>query len=1310
KAIVQSQSTIKGKGQIQLNVPDVAPGEYILEVKGDNFKDQATVKLENQYLVFLETDKPIYKPGQTIFIRIMTLNPELRPVAENATVDVQDAKGIKIFRTEAKTDEFGMTSVELPLSSEPNLGTWKITAKTEKSETQLDVRVEEYVLPKYEISVDLPRDWFLVSETIKGKVAATYSFGKPVKGELQIKALKYVGTWQNYATVNLAIDGSKEFEIPAAGYVAGVPAAQGQGNVKLEFTVTENATAYVEKTNRMLTVSQSSVNLSIIPASASFKPGLPFSFMVISRTPDNQLVDTPLKAQVSYVDQDFKTVQVINLTGETTRGKKVFELNPPSGSIALTIDCNNGNAYASRTIESAYSPTGNFINIEQITEGELKVGDTAKFWVYSTNPSSNFYYEVIARGQVVFSSYSQKSEIALTLTPAMSPSARILIYQILPNSEVAADYLPFKVTAGYPHKVTLSTSVEQAKPGDNIDIIVQTEGVSQVGLAAVDKSVFILAENRMNLQQVFDELEKLYMNPQIEVHSVSINNGITNRGAQEVFQSAGVIVLTNSKIPEGKKYQAPVREMLGRGVAPGAADGIKMAVPAVAPAPVPSVAQSAGPTGGLAEVQRVRQFFPETWLWKTVKTDSRGKATINALVPDSITTWMLRAVALSKTEGLGISENQLTVFQPFFLTVDLPYSAIRGEEFPVSTAIYNYLDKTQDVRVEIQAESWFELLGPAVQNISIAANDIGGAKFKIRPVKLGAANPVKITARSLQAADSVIKTLVIDAEGVANEAVDNLVLANGKTLELSTAIPVNAIDGSGRAYLAVTSSFLTQTMDGLESLIQMPFGCGEQNMIILAPNVYITKYLKASGQLKPEIMAKSEKLMLTGYQRQLTYRRSDNSFSAFGQSDATGSLWLSAFILKCFSEAKGLIYIDPDVLEQTKKWILSKQNGDGSFDAVGFVHHQEMLGGIQGKTALTAYVAIALKTAGDISGVNKAAAYLEKQLAGTDDSYTIALLAYALAMAGSPQAQAGYEKLMKLAKENENGLYWGSDEIVPAETGGQQPGLRMMPPVRPGQRTTSIEATAYATLALIKQGDILNASRAAKWLVSKRNAFGGYGSTQDTVMSLQALTEFSSGVRPDADLTVTVQSSQMTQKVTINASNFDVLQIIELPVNDTFQVSVQGKGEAIGQVVRRFNLPAVISPSSPALSIDVQYDSTEIAVNDELKISVKLAFNPSEKIEAGMTILDIAIPTGFAAVKESIEKLVSGQPVIKRFEISGRKVIFYLDNLKPGDRLALAFSARALYPVKAKGVTSQAYSYYKPEISSQSLGQDVTVK
>ena len=88
----------------------------------------------------------------------------------------------------------------------------------------------------------------------------------------------------------------------------------------------------------------------------------------------------------------------------------------------------------------------------------------------------------------------------------------------------------------------------------------------------------------------------------------------------------------------------------------------------------------------------MRQFFPETWIWQDVQTGSDGAAVVPVTAPDSITTWILRAVGLSKEHGLGIGESQLRVFQPFFLTVDLPFSAIRGEEFPVKVALFNYLD------------------------------------------------------------------------------------------------------------------------------------------------------------------------------------------------------------------------------------------------------------------------------------------------------------------------------------------------------------------------------------------------------------------------------------------------------------------------------------------------------------------------------------------------------------------------------------------------------------------------------------------
>lgn len=1348
KLVASSKQLVNGAGTVTINIPQNLPeGQYEVQVKGNGFTDKARVTVEKSYLVFVETDKPIYKPGQTIEMRVLTLDPDLKPVTENATVEVLDAKGLKIFREDVATDDYGMATLELPISYEPNLGTWKINVTTEKSKNQLDVRVEEYVLPKYEIMVDLPKDWYLVNEPIKGTVKATYSFGKPVNGDVKIEALKYVGQWQTYSTVTKSINGSADFELPAVGYIAGTPAGGGNGNVQLNVSVVEKSTGYTENTSSLLTVAQSPTTLKLIPEGPVFKPGLPFNFLIVTQTPDNKPVDARINAVVTYSDSNFNTIKTDKKTVQTVKGEAILSINPPENAIALNIETTevtaaSNPASASKTMQASYSPSGNFIHVQQISDGTPNVGQKISFRVDSTGEARNFYYEVIARGKVVFSDYTNKgNQITITTTPAMAPAAKLLVYQILPNSEVAADYLPFDVGAAYPQNVTASFNTTTARPADNVTLNIVTQGQAKVGVAVVDKSVFILAENRMNLQQVFDELERLYMEPQAEIHEVSFYPVATTVGAADVFKNAGVVVMTNKQVPDSKDYQAPnqggsfldkiVRFFEGKGVPPPMPGGIMPPMAAPVPAPVVNVAPAqvtvnppnitvqappgaAGPagTGGLAEVQRVRQFFPETWLWFDEITPVSGKMTKTLTVPDSITTWMLRTIAVSKQYGLGVAEGNITVFQPFFLTIDLPYSAIRGEEFPVQVAVYNYLNTTQNVQVDITKAGWFDLLSSNTTTISIKPNDIGSANFTIRPTKIGNANEVKISARSSAAADAAIKTIIIEPEGVSREIVDNMVISAGTNKTIDTAIPDLVVPDSGRAYIALTAGLLTQTINGLDALLQMPNGCGEQNMINFAPDVYITKYLQNSGQLKPEIMAKAEKFMITGYQRELTYRHSDGSFSAFGNNDASGSLWLTDFVLKCFSEAKGIIYIDDSVLSSAVKWIASHQNSDGSFDQVGFVNHQELLGGLKGKDALTAYTAIALMKAGEKTASTKAVAYLQTKIDGMTDPYAVAVTTYALEMAKSPKAGDAYKLLMSLAKADDNGLHWGGNIVEPAPLTQQSP---RMPAFRPYvNRSADIETTAYATLALGLHGDSFSAASAAKWLVSQRNAYGGYGSTQDTVVALQALTEYAVNAKSDADLTITLKGAGIDNQVKINQANFDVLQIIEVPVGAQIQMTVTGKGDAMGQVVRRFNEPAAdTSPAAQMLKIDVKYDTTQVEVNDLVRVSVNVAFNPLPEFniaEAGMIVLDVSIPTGFEAVQDSIVAITKKMPNIKRYDIAGRKVIFYVEDMKPGDKISFDFQVKALYPVKAKGVTSTAYSYYKPDVKGESLGPAVTVQ
>ena len=90
-------------------------------------------------------------------------------------------------------------------------------------------------------------------------------------------------------------------------------------------------------------------------------------------------------------------------------------------------------------------------------------------------------------------------------------------------------------------------------------------------------------------------------------------------------------------------------------------------------------------------------------------------------------------------------------------------------------------------------------------------------------------------------------------------------------------------------------------------------------------------------------------------------------------------------------------------------------------------------------------------------------------------------------------------------------------------------------------------------------------------------------------------------------------------------------------------------------------------------------------------------------------VLDVSVPTGFAPSSSPSRRLANSDPKIKRYDVAGRKVIFYIEDMKPGESISFSFQAQALYPVKAKAVASQAYSYYKPEWKGETLSGDMAV-
>jgi len=109
--------------------------------------------------IFLQINKPAYKPGDTVRLRIIILNQHNlpNPSTENLKVTLQDPLGIKMNQwpnknnlRKLKMDKNGLLKLQLSLGHELNLGKWKITVDANSNSLTKEFLVEKYVLQSLE--------------------------------------------------------------------------------------------------------------------------------------------------------------------------------------------------------------------------------------------------------------------------------------------------------------------------------------------------------------------------------------------------------------------------------------------------------------------------------------------------------------------------------------------------------------------------------------------------------------------------------------------------------------------------------------------------------------------------------------------------------------------------------------------------------------------------------------------------------------------------------------------------------------------------------------------------------------------------------------------------------------------------------------------------------------------------------------------------------------------------------------------------------------------------------------------------------
>ena len=767
------------------------------------------------------------------------------------------------------------------------------------------------------------------------------------------------------------------------------------------------------------------------------------------------------------------------------------------------------------------------------------------------------------------------------------------------------------------------------------------------------------------------------------------------------------------------------------------------------------ITKQAGTAKPPLSTPRLREYFPETLVWQPlVETDREGRARVRFKLADNITTWKMSVIGSSLDGKIGVVEKEIRAFQPFFVEHDPPRVLTEGDEIQLPVVLRNYLDRRQIVDLTIKPESWFTLLGAERQRADAPAGDSTRETFGFRAVSSVKDGRQRITAAGTEASDAIEKPVTVhpDGEEIAQTAGDVF----GEVTTLDVPFPSNVLPGTARAELKIYPNLTAHVIEGIEGIMQRPYGCGEQTISSAYPSLLLLRHYKianrgAATTALPAIAARAERYVRIGYERLLGYRTPDGGFSYWGRGAA--DLALTAYALRFLSDARHVIAVDEDVIEETRVWLVKQQRADGGWAA----KHWSGESSDRHAALLTAFIARVLaasesprKSPSNTNDslqqktsvpLRNALGFLARRVAEIDEPYLLA--SYALAAFDSGEhanARRAVEKLRALAHDEGTGSYWSLETNTPFYGWGlagrvETTALVVQALARGGQDVMSVndeQLTAPATMptTATRNTDAL-INRGLLFLLRNKDRYGVWYSTQATVNVLDALIALTrhrttAGATDDKPITLGQSKDGGTIEVIVNDRRaasialppagqetgllaVDLTPHLTAPGANRVELRRAG-GSAIdsqtqAQIVSNFYVPwkqpadgDVRSTrkivNSSALEFSVSFDKTGAAPTEEITCRVSAARVGHSGY--GMLLAEIGLPPGADVDRASLERAMkeSGWS-ISQYDVLPDRLVVYL--WPQGGGTGFEFKFRPRFGLRAQSAASVLYDYYNPE-------------
>ncbi|XP_049817832.1 murinoglobulin-2-like isoform X2 [Aethina tumida] len=1311
---------------------------------------------------FIETDRYIYKPGDTIKIRLLTINNDLLP--QSGTINEIKIKNpldvtVAIWENlKANMGGPGIIQFEYLLLQESITGKWKIEMPGET----VYFLVEKYVLPKFQVEVDHPKTVYFEEESVQLKVCGKYSYGKNVNGYGLIKVIDSHSNMQTLYKTKRLTDGCTDFVITRNELnlenINSLLTSDPKIYVHITATVTEYGTNRMQMAMVKCLVVTKPYNLKFV-GDSMFLPGLPYKgklqFFNVHIGMRSQMFEICYNFAINKSWNYLNNEQCSNYTMLDNQRFIEFNILPLQSRVIhihLTArSLNNSEIFDSFLVLRQHSLSNRYFSIEGAPNNNAcNTHQTFRISLrrdkFATKENVAFYYMIKSRhqlhhmGKYVYTvrNPSEESEEELKniigdkhkfnrnsplemedftftadLKSMILSSYQILIYHITKGGEVIAASRHVELEPCLQNKVNAKWLHKQLYPGSTAALLLNVSSDSICSISAIDKSVSFLENHNKKL-----DVHKL-LSPFLKEKPVAETNRRTcippnkkqarhisytedeqrhrskrhvfpfseDYDSFDVFNKLNTIVISNLKIITKPCYTVQPQEE----------------VQYITRTQTDEYEEQNEET-----TLSVRSYFPETWLWDLVKVEKNKPVKEERILPHTITNWKTNVMCVSATDGIGFSQEiEISAFQPFFVDVVTPYSVKREEYFYVPITVFNYLNYSLPIRIKLEYTDNLES-DNSIGNLShcVTPNATINHVFNLKALTTGSGNITVLTEvdtdfPSKCGPDSVVnkrdivqKSIIIEPEGYPVKITKSALLCGSgeresKNISWEISTPDDIVSKTAKAYVAFNGDILGPAIENLENLLSIPMGCGEQVMASVAPNLYVMRYLEATGKLTTSMRQRITRNLKIGYQRILNYAHRDGSFSAFGYHDSSGSMFLTAFVVKTLQEAKKYVYVDQRVINKAVNWIFKHQLENGCFNAM--LHVFQDMGGtsMENSTAgLTAYVILSLEEANIPipTEVKTNAKYCIRSL-NNPDKYSLAISCYALfKVSWISEASRMLNRLMLLGHQHQNMMWWSVQDEKQSTA-------------------TDLELTGYVLKALLHQNSdesLANAHSAVRWLVSKQGPHGGFKTTQDTVVVLDALTKYAALINENKlDLKIKVSAKNQHYKFSIQSEEKIKSKRVPLRATDNeILVEISGKGCILAQVVSSYYLKHAKKSEAFKLHLDIAPVSN-VDPCSITSLSPCLAYMGPDT-QSNMAVLEVTLPSGYSADRASLYKLVEAESKskVKMFEEIKNQVVLYLTKLS-NEQVCITFNINENTLVETrKDSIIKLYDYYKPEYES----------